>query len=66
MSLYTVHDISMQYSVVNPIYNIESNALLNILTNNSYRRGALTHKLNDPLIFEYFNTLTKILHLYKS
>ena len=39
---YTAHDISMQYIVVNPTYNIESNAFLIILTNDHYRRGGLT------------------------
>ena len=35
----TVHEISMQYIMVNPIYNIESNVLLNFLTNDLYGRG---------------------------
>ena len=32
----------MHYIMLNPMYNIESNALLNVLTNDVYRRGGLT------------------------
>ena len=34
----------MQYIIVNTIYNIETNDLLNILTNDPYERGGLTLK----------------------
>ena len=39
---YTVHEIRMQYIMVNPIYNTETNALLNLFTNEPYERGGLT------------------------
>ena len=35
---YAVHEISIQHIIVNPIYNIESNTLLNFLTNTLWER----------------------------
>ena len=34
----------MQYIIIHPIYNIESNALLIFFTNDRYERGGLTLK----------------------
>ena len=40
--LYTVHEMNMKHIMVNPIYNIETNALLSLLTDDPYGRGGLT------------------------
>ena len=48
----------MHYIMVNPIHNIESNALFNFLTNGPYGRGGLN--LKDKAILTHFKKFNSV------